>query len=260
MINHGRTLLLNRAGDARPDSTYFLEDYVPADFRPVELPDALLRVYEALIGEAADDAYANFQVWIILRAIHATEYASALTDLDPRITYLRERDIPDFGFKILSTDQPAVDVHPSAQFYQAAVRRKFYHRWLMTMGAASLMLITDMTGEGITQQLVTGTTDLTDPIILTARDSLSVRLGSYPVPLGAHWDLQGILQPPTGLPQIVTALEQLGSLVEDEILGSNQNPYPIFKKLWKEHILLHYRLAGYLLGYIYKVEEARLNG
>jgi hypothetical protein len=260
MINHGRTLLLNRAGDARPDPAYFLEDYVPTDFQPVDLTDALSRVYEALIGEAADNAYANYQVWIILRAIHATEYVSALTDLDPRITYLRERDIPDFGFKILSTDQPAVDVHPSAQFYQAAIRRKLYHRWLMTMGAASLMLVTDMTGEGVTQQLVTGTTDLTDPIILTARDNLSVRLGSYPVTLGAHWDLQGVLQPSTGLSQIVTELEQLGGLVEEEILGSRQEPYPTFRKLWKEHILLHYRLAGYLLGYIYKVEEARLDG
>jgi hypothetical protein len=260
MINHGRTLLLNRAGDARPDPAYFLEDYVPAEFQPVDLPDVLLRVYEALIGEAADDAYANYQVWIILRAIHATEYAGALTDLDPRITYLRERDVPDFGFKVLSTDQPAIAVHPSAQFYQAAVRRKLYHRWLMTMGAASLMLVTDMTGEGVTQQLVTGAADLTEPIILTSRDNLDVRLGAYPVTVGAHWDLQGVLQSPTGLPQIVAALEQLGSLVEDEILGSTQEPYPTLRKLWKEHILLHYRLAGYLLGYIYKVEEARLDG
>jgi hypothetical protein len=260
MINHGRTLLLNRAGDIRPDPTYFLEDYVPADFQPVELTDALSRVYEALIGEDADDAYANYQVWIILRAIHATEYASALPDLDPRITYLRERGVPDFGFKVLSTDQSAVDVHPSAQFYQKAVRRKLYHRWLMTMGAASLMLVTDMTGEGVAQKLVTGTTNLTDPIVLSTTDSLSVRLGAYPVALGAQWDLQGILQPATGLPQIVTALEQLGGMTEDEILGSTVEPYPTFKKLWKEHILLHYRLAGYMLGYIYKTEEVRLNG
>jgi len=260
MINHGRTLLLNRAGDSRPDPTYFLEDYVPTDFQPVEFTDALSRVYEALIGEEADDAYANYQVWIILRAIHATEYASALTDLDPRITYLRERAVPDFGFKILSTDQPGVDVHPSAQFYQAATRRKLYHHWLLTMGAASLMLVTDMTGEGVTQKLVTGTTNLTDPIVLTGGDDLSVRLGAYPVTPGANWDLQGILSAPVGLPQIVTALEQLGGMVETEILGSTQEPYPTFKKLWKEHILLHHRLAGYLLGYIYKMEEARLNG
>jgi hypothetical protein len=259
MINHGRTLLLNRAGDKRPDPTYFLEDYVPTDFRPVKLPDALSRVYEALIGQA-DDAYANYQVWIVLRAIHATEYAGALTDLDPRITYLRERNVPDFGFRVLTTDRPAIEIHPSAQFYQPALRWKLYHRWLMTMGAASLMLVTDMTGEGVTQQIVTGTAGLTDPIVLTGRDNLSVRLGSYPVPLGAHWDLQGILQPSTGLTQIVTALERLGSLVEEEILGSNEAPYPTFKKLWKEHILLHYRLAGYMLGYIYKVEEVRTNG
>ena len=260
MINHGRTLLLNRTGDKRPDPAYFLEDYVPPDFQSVDLTDVLSRVYEALIGEAADNAYANYQVWIVLRAIHATEYASALTDLDPRITYLRERNLPDFGFKVLSTNKPAIDVHPSVQFYQTAVRRKLYHRWLMTMGAASLMLVTDMTGEGVAQRLVTGTTGLTEPIVLTGRDNLDIRLGSYPVPPGAHWDLQGVLQSPTGLPQIVTALEQLGGMVEDEILGSRQEPYPTFRKLWKEHILLHYRLAGYLLGYIYKVEETRLNG
>lgn len=260
MINHGRTLLLNRSGAQRPEATYFLEEYVPDEFRPVTLNSSLSRVYEKLIGVDSDNAYANYVVHIILRAIHGTEYAGALTDLDPRITYLHDRDVPPFGFERLSTDQEDIAVHPSAEFYENALRRKLYHRWLLHADTGTFVTVTDMTGEGITQQSVSGSGSLTGPIPLSARDNLSVRLGAFPIPVGSNWEFEGVLSTAYGLPEIVSDLEDLGGLVEEGILGSLTEPFPTFKKLWKEHILLQYRLAGFMLGYIYKAEEVRSNG
>jgi hypothetical protein len=260
MINHGRTLLLNRSGDKRPDPTYFLEEYIPEDYRSIELPDMLTRIYEKLIGADSDNAYANYVTWIILRAIHGTEYAVALTDLDQRITYLHDRDVPPFGFEILSTDHPEIAIHPSSAFYDNAIRRKLYHRWLMHAETGSFVTITDMTGEGVTQQSVAGTSGLTEPITLSAPDRLTIKLGTYPIPVGGNWEFEGVLSSSYGLPEIVADLESMGSLAEEAVLGSKTEPYPTFKKLWKEHILLQYRVAGYMLGYIYKAEEARLNG
>jgi len=260
MINHGRTLLLNRSGASRPEATYFLEEYVPEGFRPVTLNSSLTRVYERLVGVDSDNAYANYVIHIILRAIHGTEYASALTDLDPRITYLHDRDVPPFGFSRLSTDQDEIAVHPSAEFYENALRRKLYHRWLMHADTGTFATITDMTGEGVTQQSFGGTTGLTEPIALSARDKLSVRFGAFPLPVGSDWEFEGVLPTAYGLYDIVNDLEELGGLVEEGILGDQEEPFKTFRKLWKEHILLQYRLAGFMLGYIYKTEEVRLNG
>jgi hypothetical protein len=258
MINHGRTLLLNRSGATRPDPTYFLEEYVPEDFRPVPLPSELSRVYEELIGADSDDAYANYIVHIILRAIHSTEQSSALADLDPRITYLHDRDVPPFGFEVRSTDQPDVPIHPSVEFYETATRRKLYHRWLMNLPIASLASITSLTGDGITQEPISGGSGLTDPILLSEPDTLSVRFGAYLLTAGSNWDLEGVLSTDMDLTRILTILEDLGGPIEREILGSAEEPYPTFKKLWENHILIQYRIAGYMLGYVYKVEEARL--
>lgn len=260
MINHGRTLLLNRAGDARPDANFFLEEYVPEDFQPVRLTSSLSRVYDKLIGEDSDDAYANYVTHIILRAIHGTEYASALYDLDQRITYLHDRDVPAFGFETLSTNHPEIASHPSAEFYENALRRKLYHRWLVKAETGAFVTVTDMTGEGVTQQSVAGAAGLTEPIVLSSKDKLTVRLGSYPLPVNGNWEFEGVLSAAYDLSDVVADLEGLGSLVENAILGSQEDPFPTFRKLWKEHIVLQYRLAGYMLGYIYKVEEARLNG
>jgi hypothetical protein len=197
---------------------------------------------------------------VLLRAIHGTDYASALTDLDPRITYIHDRDVPPFGFEKRSTDQPTIEVHPSAEFYEPALRRKLYHRWLVKAETGALVTITDMTGEGTRQESVSGANSLTDPVLLSVQDELSARFGAYPLPIGANWDLEGITYPPVGLSEILEALEGLGSLVENDILGSTEDPYPTFKELWEDHILLQYRIAGYVLAYIYQVEEARLNG
>ena len=117
-----------------------------------------------------------------------------------------------------------------------------------------------MTGEGSLQQPFSGADGLSDPVILSDKDSLSVKLSVYPFPNDAGWDLEAIIKPPLGLPELIVKLEGLGSIVEEDILGGSVEPYVTLKKLWKEHILVHYRIAGYVLAYIYRVEEARLNG
>lgn len=258
MINHGRTLLLNRDGGSRPSADYYLEEYVPADFESVSLPSSLRKFYKDVIGNDSDDAYANYIVWILLRAIHATEHASLLTDLDPRITYLHDQDVQDYGLRV-SSEPEGSTVYPNNVFIQTAKRQKLYHRWLLTVSNPFIQ-INSMTGEGIIQQEFDGADGLSDDVVLSEADGLSVKLSPWPFPDGSAWDLEAVIKPQVGLTDLLSTMELLGPRVEEDILGGSEEPYVTLSKLWKKHILIHYRLAGYVLAYIYRVEEARLNG
>ncbi len=104
MINHARTLLLNRSGDKRPgitaavnsqpeSSSFFMEEYVPPLFHPVVLPAALAYAHGLLFGQGADDAYVNFRAAQYMRILHSTEFVDYVLALDPRVTYFANDDI-----------------------------------------------------------------------------------------------------------------------------------------------------------------------
>lgn len=84
MINHVRTLLLNlRRLDGGPG-----EEYVPADYQPVTLPDRLLAARTALLGAGADRYGANATLARVMAAVdaHPTTRVAARED-DGRVTY-----------------------------------------------------------------------------------------------------------------------------------------------------------------------------
>jgi hypothetical protein len=86
MINHARTLLLNKNRDRMHYSDYGYE-YVPAAFRPVTLPSTLSTLRQLLFGTNPDNYFLNFRVNELLSYIHATELAEYVYRLDPRVTY-----------------------------------------------------------------------------------------------------------------------------------------------------------------------------
>lgn len=85
MTNHTRTLLLNLA--AEPVGITPGEEFVPSDFRPVELPAELQRASAALFGANADRAGRNIQLARILGYLHTSPLAEYVTAADDRLTY-----------------------------------------------------------------------------------------------------------------------------------------------------------------------------
>lgn len=87
MINHVRTLLLNRGRDGHsvqePGEEYIEENYIP---RQLSGPLRLIR--STLFGGMPDRLFMNYRMRQIMQLIHATELASDLVVDDPRITYL----------------------------------------------------------------------------------------------------------------------------------------------------------------------------
>jgi hypothetical protein len=85
LVNHVRTLLLNRDGAGPPVGSW--DEYTPADYKAAKLSPPFLAVQDALLGIGVDRRTACWRLNGVMTAIHASSLASwAVTD-DPRLSY-----------------------------------------------------------------------------------------------------------------------------------------------------------------------------
>ena len=72
------------------------------------------------------------------------------------------------------------------------------------------------------------------------------------------WLIDVAVNPSPAITTILLPLELLGEPVVLELFGvAPKEPYATFKNLWFDHPLPTYRLAGFVLAYIYRVESNR---
>jgi hypothetical protein len=112
MINHIRTLLLNRA--ALPAATVAgdLEEFIEPGFRAVALTGQLSRMHVAIMPTALDRLTANAYVFSYMQLMHQPDFRPQLLALDPRITYdLESRTL--FNLR-RTTELPAVPDYVTA--------------------------------------------------------------------------------------------------------------------------------------------------
>lgn len=86
MINHARTLLLNRPAE------YFVDalgsQYIDPGFQPLVLSDAMRTFQRTLIPAGIDASTENSVAASIMCVLHCPELAPYTLQLDPRITYV----------------------------------------------------------------------------------------------------------------------------------------------------------------------------
>lgn len=264
MINHARTLLLNKSGAMRPPVDYFLEEYIPEDFTPVVLTGGLVRAHDVLIGRNADKAFENYRAWSLMRILHSTELASYVTALDPRVTYLRERDVTRlYGTSALARNGAATGVAvyqvgtPTATFSG----QKIHFRWVVTATDPNSVQILDMEAPGEMTTTVSGSSNLTNPVSLPNQPTMDIRIGAYPLPTGASWEVSTLIAPTEDMSELVTKLESSGADVLADVLGSSTaEPYATCKDIWDTSALTMHRLAAFTLAFIYRVEAVRTRG
>jgi len=85
MINHARTLLLNKSANTYQPGTLG-EEYVPP-YSALTLPSYLTLPRKILLGTDPDKVFLNFRMHELLNLIHQTELSEFVYALDPRITY-----------------------------------------------------------------------------------------------------------------------------------------------------------------------------
>lgn len=87
MINHARTLLLNRRARDNHITADTAAEFVPAEFFPVNLTNELRLLRRVLFGSNPDQRFINLRIRELMGYVHQTEFAHYVYDLDPRVTY-----------------------------------------------------------------------------------------------------------------------------------------------------------------------------
>ncbi len=259
MINHGRTLLLNRSGASRPNPDFFLEEYVDPAFRPIRLPGYLTSIWRILIGDS-DDGFANFRLAQFMDLLHSTEFVDYLTALDPRVTYRHNRTILNENYNGQANalnPEAEVDVAFEGEISSSPARPRLWFQWdveVINAGTVRSRLDTEVLDETV---LISN--GLTGLIRLAGQKEYGFRLTVPSLPVGAHWVMSKLLQPEADVTGLLEPLELLGDEVLSQLFGTAE-PYKTFRQLWDRHGYISYRLSGFLLAYIYRVEEVRLGG
>ena len=92
MINHARTLLVNRPPVRADyvDGGYDGYEYIAPNFKPVTLPSRLLTLRKMLFGSNPDGLFVGLRARELMSYIHQTELAEYVYALDSRVTYWPE--------------------------------------------------------------------------------------------------------------------------------------------------------------------------
>jgi hypothetical protein len=101
------------------------------------------------------------------------------------------------------------------------------------------------------------------PTITLPETQIKITPASLPDPgasNAARWLVDLAADMPPAITTILPALELIGEPAVLELFGvAPEEPYTTFKNLWFEHPLPAYRLAGFVLAYIYRLNERRSN-
>lgn len=267
MINHARTLLLNVTGKSNPRQEVG-EEFIPAEYRPLQLPSFLQTIYRVLFGAAPDRYFLNFRARELLMYLHQTELADYVYVLDPRVTYWPEpaRPFYDVEKRLVASQYSGVAAQPPhfrGNLFADPARgrsvREFDLRvtfedgpWearLSALDQPGALVTTPLTFvDGLSQEVPLGHTGLflqiPEPSMATA------------------WTIYTRARPGAALTTALPILEVLGEPLFLELFGvsNSDQPYATFKQLWFDHPSPVYRIGGLTLAMIYRAEEIRKKG
>jgi hypothetical protein len=259
MINHARTLLLNKDGAKRPQATYFGEEVVPYNYAAVMMPSALLTARRALFGGSPDDAGLNYMLWQYMRILHSTEFVEYVLALGTRITYLHTRSMVDYLFGV------TVENNPDALQFNGlpdlgGTSGQLTGSWRIDRSAPAAFTLTNLHTGQQSVQYPSYAGGVTGYMPMPGHKDFEVRVfDAYAT--AAMWIVTYLAKPGIAMDPISRAaqLANTGSEVETDLFPSRE-PYKTFKQLWDYHMHFPYKMSGALLALIYRTEELHRGG
>ena len=260
MINHARTLLLNRDGNKRPGSSFFLEEYVPTAYKPVKLTGALQSVRAILFGSNPDDAFMNYRLHQFMKILHSNEYVEYVTALDSRISYLPGRSVVDERWSATTAPMSAGGYDSTldllGDFKAAESECRLDYICEVSIPSTGVVDVVNKTTGAKLETTYTITEGLSNEIPLQGVPAASFKLHGNPT-VTASWLVNIRKEANADLANLPAKLQK--STVLWTTLFTGDEPYATFRKLWENHAYLDYRLSGVLLALIYRTEAIRTN-
>lgn len=241
MINHVATLLFNRIGPSRPTRG---QDFYRETFSPIA--SALVSDIEPILyGNDFDTAGRLDRLWRYMGVLHGTEFSPYCTDLDLRITYIPTA-LPAAEYGVVVKGPSGLKIvgdYVSQTGRQATT-------WSFEGTGTGVVIVNQMTNQ-------VAAYPLGQPGVLpgsTLRYSFQ-----NPPEAGDRW-LATYTARPVELVAVLQAFDSLIPAVKTAIFGTGSIPEPFltFENLSLTGPSGIHRLAGYLFGYVYRLDSQRI--
>lgn len=263
MINHARTLLLNRTAG------YFegLADnvYIPEEFVPAILDTTLSNIKDAIIPPSGSRQQELDVARIVLRILHSPDLLPYVTGLDSRITYTDTVTTPAqlaSGHVQLIVSQVGSDIIPRYKFTTPAVIKPLAGVYKWSVASLDAERVTVVNTKGMSQVVTMNP---------TSRSSTSTYLEIIPGYLSIYFILPTLVF--TGAFKIDYELTVSASYdvvqgftnlnrslaLGPGVFNSEYNPdvMPVLKDIWLVNPSMVTRFGAGVLGYIYSLEGRR---
>ena len=260
MINHVRTLLLNR--DARDTNVEdFGYEVVPVEYGAARLPSVLQRVRRELFGSDPDNAGLNYRLREFMALLHAPDVLQYTLAADSRVTY----DLTDTRL-FRETYAPRVDwlggalpisfvIEPGAM---TTTTGHLYHEWLcLGTTAETYDEFAELPLNTVQLPPSWGGT-ISEPILLPGSRGISVRAGGTGTTLEDRVRITAIKRPRTQLAALPGLLHAVMS--EETAYSLFYNTPAQYREWWERSDVLPLRLAGVLLALAERTDSIRRGG
>lgn len=260
MINHFRTLLINRDGDEQEQGSRLGDEYLPPNFRAVTLPGYLQSLRRILFGSSPDRVFANYRARQCMSLMHSSELVEFVLHLDPRITY----DLTDDELMVsdqfgITTDCPDVSILRELGMPDAIGRSLF--QWRVTVLDSNTVSVNRQTPPASSLEHEYAFQDgLSNEIPLHGSEA-SVVFGTSLTP-GQSFSVRGLARPRWSLGEIAAEFAHSGAPYLNNLFGvgtplGREEPFMTFRNLWNDHPELPYKLGGLLSAMVYQTERLR---
>lgn len=262
MLNHARTLLLNKKPDNPQRCDFPGEELVDPAYVPIVWPTYLQTLGTQLYGNRPDRWMRNYRTRQLLTIVHASPLEHYLLELDSRLTYRFDADAPFvspelFMPTIVQSSGPAVaKLVITGTPTPPDTTGQMYHALRVTVVDDTL------TVERATYPNSKVVFDLeVDANSWSTSRSLAgtgLQCRARTDDLDASWFVEVVNRPQRDISDVVAACERVGEPTFISLFGPNLvEPYRTFHNAWHDAKELPLRLSGLLLAMIYRAEERR---
>lgn len=259
MLNHARTLLMNRNGDASPGPDFFGEEAVPVAFKQLELPTFLNEIRLRLFGSEPDRSMLNYRLWQFMRLLHAGELAEFITDLDSRVSYVDSQRADLFSPQsyvpnVLQVAGANAALNIQGDPAPPDSTGRMFHQYRVVILSGSTVRVTQQTKPVKTDVFeYTFTAGISDRQPL-GDSGYGFLLGTDNI--GTEWRVEILNRPTLDLGEISASFESIGEPILVDLFGlAPDEPFKTFRNLRNLNDEIPLKFGGLLLATIYRTNE-----
>lgn len=253
MINHVRTLLLNRDGNHGYGYDYPGEEFVLPAFRAKAVPTFLNGALRMLFGSSPDRLFLNYRMRQIMSLLHSTELEEFVLLPDSRVTYW---PMVDDGFVDTFTNTVEQYLGPYTRIFvigmaaadDGAGKSELQWKLRYYVSGQHYIEITRQTPVGAPEVMELTFTDSLSEEVPLSGSAIRFRI-EQPIAGGVEWIVTVRATPAIDFGvTLQKAIQLIGQSGIDNLFLSATEPVPTLKTVWETHPLFAYRYSAMLLA------------